>query len=80
MRPKQIGAFSRQAFGVVIGDLASAAETRAIANQVNVIGRMDAVIHNAGIYLRPERGSTDEGHAPVTLAVNSLAPYLLTAT
>ena len=35
--------------GVIIGDLGSAAETRSIAAQVNAIGRIDAVIHNAGI-------------------------------
>lgn len=64
--------------GVVIGDLSSAVETRAIAEQVNKIGRMDAVIHNAGIYLEPSRGTTPEGHAK-TLAVNTLAPYMLTA-
>ena len=34
--------------GVVVGDLASAVETRSVADQVNAIGRMDAVIHNAG--------------------------------
>jgi len=64
--------------GVVTGDLSSAVETRAIAAQVNKIGRMDAVIHNAGIYLEPRRGTTAEGHAK-TLAVNTLAPYILTA-
>lgn len=64
--------------GVVIGDLGSAADTRAIADQVNAIGPMDAVIHNAGVYLQPVRGATREGHA-VTLAINTLAPYLLTA-
>lgn len=63
--------------GVVIGDLASAAGTRSLAEQVNKIGRMHAVIHNAGIYREPSRGSTPEGHAKV-LAVNVLAPYLLT--
>jgi NAD(P)-dependent dehydrogenase (short-subunit alcohol dehydrogenase family) len=64
--------------GIAVGDLQSAAETRSVAEQVNAIGRMDAVIHNAGIYNVPSRGSTAEGHA-VTLAVNSLAPYILTA-
>jgi NAD(P)-dependent dehydrogenase (short-subunit alcohol dehydrogenase family) len=64
--------------GVVIGDLSSAVETRSIADQVNRIGRMDAVIHNAGIYLEPTRQATPEGHAR-TLAVNTLAPYMLTA-
>ena len=64
--------------GVVVGDLSSAAETRSIADQVNKIGRMDAVIHNAGVYQLADRGSTPEGHATV-LAVNTLAPYMLTA-
>jgi NAD(P)-dependent dehydrogenase (short-subunit alcohol dehydrogenase family) len=41
--------------GVVIGDLSSAVETRKIAEQVNGIGRMDAVIHKAGTYLRVTR-------------------------
>jgi NAD(P)-dependent dehydrogenase (short-subunit alcohol dehydrogenase family) len=69
---------AEKAAGVAIGDLASATETRAIAEQVNRIGRMDAVIHNAGVYTEPTRGKTPEGHAK-TLAVNTLAPYLLTA-
>ena len=63
---------------MAIGDLSSAAETRSIADQVNAIGRMDAVIHNAGIYTAPDRGSTPEGHSTV-LAVNTLAPYILSA-
>ena len=49
-----------------------------MADQVNRIGRMDAVIHNAGIYQEPSRGTTPEGHAKI-LAVNTLAPYMLTA-
>jgi NAD(P)-dependent dehydrogenase (short-subunit alcohol dehydrogenase family) len=39
---------------------------------------MDAVIHNAGIFREAARGNTPEGHAKV-LAVNVLAPYVLTA-
>jgi NAD(P)-dependent dehydrogenase (short-subunit alcohol dehydrogenase family) len=66
------------AAGVVVGDLSSAAETRALADQLNDLGRMDAVIHNAGIYLGDTRATTPEGHSR-TLAVNVLAPYLLTA-
>lgn len=64
--------------GVVVGDLSSAAETRSVADQVNAIGLMDAVIHNAGIYSTPSRATSPEGHASV-LAVNTLAPYMLTA-
>lgn len=63
--------------GIIVGDLAAAADTRSVAEQVNAIGRMDAIIHNAAVY-GGSRGSTDEGHA-VTLAVNTLAPYMLTA-
>ena len=73
-----ISGLADRASGVVIGDLASADETHGLADQVNAIGRMDAVIHNAGIYIDPERIATPEGHAR-TLAVNVLAPYLLTA-
>jgi NAD(P)-dependent dehydrogenase (short-subunit alcohol dehydrogenase family) len=64
--------------GTVVGDLSSATEVRSIADQVNAIGRMDAVIHNAGVYAQQSRGSTPEGHA-ATHAVNCLAPYMLTA-
>jgi NAD(P)-dependent dehydrogenase (short-subunit alcohol dehydrogenase family) len=66
------------AAGVVTGDLSSAAETRELAGQVNQIGPMDAVIHNAAVFLEPARAATADGHAR-TLAVNTLAPYLLTA-
>jgi NAD(P)-dependent dehydrogenase (short-subunit alcohol dehydrogenase family) len=73
-----LGDLAPSAAGVVIGDLASAAETRDLAGQVNQIGRMHAVIHNAGIFLEPSRAATADGHAR-TLAVNTLAPYMLTA-
>ena len=76
--PRRSPASPRDAAGVVIGDLSSAAETRALADQVNDIGRMDAVIHNAGVFLEPSRSTTPDGHAK-TLAVNTLAPYMLTA-
>jgi NAD(P)-dependent dehydrogenase (short-subunit alcohol dehydrogenase family) len=77
-RASALADLAPRAAGVVIGDLTSATETRALAEQVNKIGRMDAVIHNAGIYREPKRGTTPEGHAKI-LAVNTLAPYLLTA-
>lgn len=76
-RASAIADLALRSAGVVIGDLSSAVETRRIADQVNGIGRMDAVIHNAGTYLA-SRGPKPEGHAR-TLAVNTLAPYMLTA-
>jgi NAD(P)-dependent dehydrogenase (short-subunit alcohol dehydrogenase family) len=77
-RASELAELAPHSAGVAVGDLGSRAETLGIAEQVNAIGRMDAVIHNAGIYSQPSRGSTPEGHAAI-LAVNSLAPYLLTA-
>jgi NAD(P)-dependent dehydrogenase (short-subunit alcohol dehydrogenase family) len=61
------------------GDLSSIASTRALAMRVNALGRLDAVIHNAGIgYRERQRGATLDGLPPV-FAVNTLAPYILTA-
>jgi NAD(P)-dependent dehydrogenase (short-subunit alcohol dehydrogenase family) len=64
---------------VVIGDLSSIAQTRKVAEQVNALGAFDAVIHNAGIgYREPQRVATEDG-LPHVFAVNTLAPYILTA-
>jgi len=64
---------------VVIGDLTSIAQTRRVAEQVNGLGLFDAVIHNAGIgYQEPRRIATEDG-LPHVFAVNTLAPYILTA-
>jgi NAD(P)-dependent dehydrogenase (short-subunit alcohol dehydrogenase family) len=77
-RASTLGELASQAAGFAIGDLRSAADVHRVAEQVNSIGRMNAVIHNAGIYRAPSRGSTPEGHADI-LAVNTLAPFMLTA-
>jgi NAD(P)-dependent dehydrogenase (short-subunit alcohol dehydrogenase family) len=69
---------AKKSLGVVLGDLSSSVDTHQVAEQVNVIGRMHAVIHNAGIYRVPSRSATPQGRAK-TLAVNTLAPYMLTA-
>ena len=64
---------------VVIGDLTSITQTRDVAEQVNSLGSFDAVIHNAGIgYREPRRIATEDG-LPHVFAVNTLAPYILTA-
>src|SRR5215467_2821499 len=77
-RVTSVADLAKKSLGVVVGDLSRAADTRQVAEQINSIGRMDAVIHNAGIYRVPGRSTTPEGHAK-TLAVNTLAPYMLTA-
>jgi NAD(P)-dependent dehydrogenase (short-subunit alcohol dehydrogenase family) len=64
---------------IVIGDLASLAQTRSVAEQANRLGRHDAIIHNAGIgFRRPARETSEDGHE-LTFAVNVLAAYVLTA-
>jgi NAD(P)-dependent dehydrogenase (short-subunit alcohol dehydrogenase family) len=67
-----------QALAIVTGDLSLLSETRRVADAVNAIGPMDAVIHNAGLYGASGGGRTAEGHSLMT-AVNLLAPYVLTA-
>jgi NAD(P)-dependent dehydrogenase (short-subunit alcohol dehydrogenase family) len=52
----------------VVGDLADLDRTCDVAAQVNRLGHMDAVIHNAGVYTGPS-----------VLPVNVVAPYVLTA-
>src|SRR5206468_10564508 len=76
-RASALGDLASRAAGVVVGDLASAVETRHLADQVNAIGRMDAVIHNAGAYATSGLSPTSEGHS-IILAVITLAPYMLT--
>ena len=64
--------------GVVSGDLSTTAGARALADEVNKLGRFDAVIHNAGIGYREGRVERESG-IPSVFAVNVLAPYILTA-
>jgi NAD(P)-dependent dehydrogenase (short-subunit alcohol dehydrogenase family) len=52
----------------VVGDLADLERAREVAEQVNRLDRMDAVIHNAGVYTGSQ-----------VLPVNTVAPYLLTS-
>ena len=63
---------------VVVGDLATIAATKDVAAQVNALGSFDAVIHNAAVGYREGHGSTSDG-LPHVFAINTLAPYVLTA-
>lgn len=63
---------------LVVADLADLDATRTMAESVNALGNVDAVIHNAGIYADAQRNLTRDGH-PKVVAVNVLAPYVLTA-
>jgi NAD(P)-dependent dehydrogenase (short-subunit alcohol dehydrogenase family) len=68
-----------QAEAAVFGDLSSLAEMRSVAEQVNALGPFDAVIHNAGIGYRERRRIASADGLPHVFAVNTLAPYVLTA-
>ena len=78
-RAKEALAAVPGAESAVAGDLSSIAECRQIAEEVNALGAFDAVIHNAGVgYREPRRIATVDG-LPHVFAVNTLAPYILTA-
>lgn len=59
---------SDQVTEFVYADLSDRTETARLAEQIDGFGRLDAVIHNAGIL-----------DGPAVFAVNIVAPYLLTA-
>ena len=63
---------------VLTADLSSIEETKKLAEEVNDLGSFDAVIHNAGIY-RVSTGVKSKDGLPLIFAVNSIAPYILTA-
>ncbi|QEM04981.1 SDR family NAD(P)-dependent oxidoreductase [Mucilaginibacter rubeus] len=54
---------------VLAADLSDIDATKRLADEVNRLGRFDAIIHNAGVYQMP---------AQTILAVNTIAPYILT--
>jgi NAD(P)-dependent dehydrogenase (short-subunit alcohol dehydrogenase family) len=63
----------------VVGDLSSIRQTCGLAEQVNRLGCFDAVIHNAGVGYRDGHRITTEDGLPHVFAINTLAPYMLTA-
>jgi NAD(P)-dependent dehydrogenase (short-subunit alcohol dehydrogenase family) len=67
---------------VLVGDLASLAQTRALgeaaADSAARGGGFGAVVHNAGVGGSPQRAVTEDGLSR-TFQVNVLAPYVLTA-
>ncbi len=62
---------------VLTGDLSDISATKQLAQKVNELGAFDAIIHNAGI-LQSSNGKSNDS-LPLLFAVNSLAPYILTA-
>jgi NAD(P)-dependent dehydrogenase (short-subunit alcohol dehydrogenase family) len=77
-RAQEAAAAVPGARAVLIGDLASVPETRALAEQANAMGRFDAVIQNAAVGFRQPHAETAAGVEHV-FAINVLAPYVLAA-
>ena len=78
-RSKDARAAVPKAESVVVGDLSSMRETRGVADQVNALGAFDAIIHNAAVGYREGRRLQTEDGLPHVFAINTLAPYILTA-
>jgi NAD(P)-dependent dehydrogenase (short-subunit alcohol dehydrogenase family) len=67
-----------KAEAVVVGDLGTIAATKEVASQVNALGSFDAIIQNAAVgYREGHRLTSDD--LPHVFAINTLAPYILTA-
>jgi NAD(P)-dependent dehydrogenase (short-subunit alcohol dehydrogenase family) len=67
------------AAAVVVGDLSSLSETRALAEEAAGLGPYDVVIHNAGVGGGQPAPAIGEDGLERIFQVNVLAPYLLTA-
>ncbi len=78
-RAKEASAAIPDAETTLVGDLGSIAETKALADRVNGLGAFDAIIHNAGVGYREPKRMTERTALPHVFAINTLAPYILTA-
>ncbi|KAJ7874653.1 hypothetical protein B0H13DRAFT_2057447 [Mycena leptocephala] len=66
-----------EAEAILVGDLSSLDEMKALAAEANKFGPYEAVLHNAGLYTGMERVPGKSG-LPSLFTVNTLAPYILT--
>ena len=64
---------------VVVGDASRLMDLQRMAQQLNGMGRFDAVIHNVGIGYRESTRILTEDSLPHVFAINVIAPYVLTA-
>ena len=67
-----------KAEAVAVGELGDVGAAKDLAAKVNALGRFDAVIHNAAVGFGESHRLTKDG-APHVFAINTLAPYILTA-
>jgi len=76
-RSKDVRILVPQAAQVVVADLSSIAAIIGLAREVNTLGPFDAIIHNAAVFKGVET-KRSEDNLPMTFAINTLAPYILT--
>ena len=67
------------AAGVLVADFSKLSAISALADDVNKLGRFDAIVHNAGIGDKEARRIETEDGVPHVFSINTLAPYVLTA-
>jgi NAD(P)-dependent dehydrogenase (short-subunit alcohol dehydrogenase family) len=63
---------------VLTADISTLAGMQSLADQTLALGPLDAIIHNAAVISDATRNPTADGW-PTTFAVNTVAPYVLTA-
>jgi NAD(P)-dependent dehydrogenase (short-subunit alcohol dehydrogenase family) len=78
-KSEQVRAALPGASAVVVGDLGSLAQTRALAHAAAAAGPFDVVIHNAGLGGGAASRTVTEDGLQAIFQVNVVAPYLLTA-
>jgi NAD(P)-dependent dehydrogenase (short-subunit alcohol dehydrogenase family) len=78
-RASQAAAAAPGALAVVVGDLSSIAQTSALAEAATAYGPYDAIIHNAGVGGGSGPREVTEDGLERIFAINTLAPYVLTA-
>ena len=80
-RGRTVGAIDQLAGDAVLvtGDLASLAEVEDLARQVAEHAPLDALVNNAGVWVRGDTPRRSVDGFETTFAVNVLAPHLLTA-
>jgi NAD(P)-dependent dehydrogenase (short-subunit alcohol dehydrogenase family) len=78
-RAAEAGDAAPGAAAVVVGDLSSLAETRALAGAARANGPYDVVVHNAGVGGGADRREVTGDGIERIFQVNTLAPYVLTA-
>jgi NAD(P)-dependent dehydrogenase (short-subunit alcohol dehydrogenase family) len=66
-----------RASSFVIGDFETIAGAKEVAHQINELGPLDAVIHNAAVGYRERHRLTADG-LPHVFAINTMSAYLLT--